>query len=692
MAVRKRPVRKKKPKRKWIRISRRNHLKTMVIFFGIVAAMAGMMVRLAYIEHTSGAKYQKIVLSQRNYDSKAIPYRRGDIMDRQGIVLATSLDVYNVILDCYVLTSKEKYLEPTMQALMTSFPELSETEVRTFIKENPKSRYKVLAKHVSYEQMQGFLEKQSSSEKSSQKDDKDDVKGENKEQEKEENNKDDKKDDTKEKEEDPSKNIKGIWFEKEYVRSYPYKSLASSVVGFTASGDVGMAGIENSYNDILNGTNGRQYGYLNSDNSVEKTIKEAVDGNNVIATIDMNIQSVVEAKIKEFNKSYENAAREGAGAEHIGVIIQNPNTGAIIAMADYPNFDLSNPRSLEDYYSKEEIEAMSEKETTDALNAVWRNFCISDTYEPGSTQKPLTVAAGLDSGKLTGNETFVCDGIEVVADKKIRCVSRSGHGVETLQGALMDSCNDTLMQIVRRMGKEDFCKYQTIFGMGRKTNIDLPGEARTDTLVRSVEETSSVDLASSSFGQNFNCTMIQMISAFSSLINGGNYYKPHVISKITDQNGSTVEEIKPELLKQTVSKETSDKIREYLYAVVNKGSAAVAKVPGYSMGGKTGTAEKQPRRTGNYLVSFIGYLPQENPEFVIYAVIDTPNQSTEGEAQAHSTFAQNLAREILEEILPYMNIYKDEAVDEDAPKKKDTNMYTSIAGYEAKAALGEAVN
>ena len=176
MAVRKRPVRKKKPKRKWIRISRRNHLKTMVIFFGIVAAMAGMMVRLAYIEHTSGAKYQKIVLSQRNYDSKAIPYRRGDIMDRQGIVLATSLDVYNVILDCYVLTSKEKYLEPTMQALMTSFPELSETEVRTFIKENPKSRYKVLAKHVSYEQMQGFLEKQSSSEKSSQKDDKDDVK------------------------------------------------------------------------------------------------------------------------------------------------------------------------------------------------------------------------------------------------------------------------------------------------------------------------------------------------------------------------------------------------------------------------------------------------------------------------------------------------------------------------------------
>ncbi len=360
-------------------------------------------------------------------------------------------------------------------------------------------------------------------------------------------------------------------------------------------------------------------------------------------------------------------------------------------MANYPNFDLSNPRSLEGRYTKEEIEAMSEEETTDALNKLWRNFCISDTFEPGSTQKPLTIAAGLDCGRLNETDTFVCDGIEEVADKKLRCVSRSGHGLETLQGALMDSCNDTLMQIVRKMGKEEFCRYQSIFGMGRKTNIDLPGEARTDTLVRTVEQTNSVDLASSSFGQNFNCTMIQMISAFSSLINGGNYYKPHIVSKITDQNGNTVEEIKPELLKQTISKETSDQIKEYLYEVVNKGSASVAKVPGYSMGGKTGTAEKQPRRNGNYLVSFIGYLPQEKPEYVIYVVIDTPNQSTEGEAQAHSTFAQNLAREILEEILPYMNIFKDEQIDEDAPKKKDTNMYTAIAGYESKAAQGEAV-
>lgn len=645
--------RKRKQRRKWIKLNRRNHLKMMTVFFGIVFALAVLMGRLAYIQHTSGQKYQKIVLAQANYDSQVLPFRRGDILDRNGIALATSLDVYNIILDSVVISAEEEYLEPTIRALMDCFPELlSETEVRTFIKENQESRYKVLAKQVPYEQIQPFLALQS---------------------------------------ENKGENIKGIWFEKEYQRNYPYKTLASSVIGFTTSGNLGMAGLENFYNDTLNGTNGRRYGYLNSSNAMEKTIKDAIDGNNIVTTIDMNIQTVVEAKIMEFNKAYRNQAREGDGAENIGVIIQDPNTGRILSMADYPNYDLSNPRSLDGFYPKEEIEKMSEDEKAKALNQVWRNFCISDTFEPGSVQKPFTVAAGLDSGKLSGRETFECDGYEQIADKKIRCVARSGHGTETVQKALMDSCNDALMQMVRRIGKETFGSYQSNFGMGFRTNIDLPGEARTDTLVRTADQMSSVDLASSSFGQSFNCTMIQVISAFSSLVNGGNYYKPQIVSKITDENGNLVEEKKPELLKQTVSKETSDKLKEYLFATVSEGTARVAKVPGYSMGGKTGTAQKLPRSENNYVVSFIGYLPQENPQLVIYAVIDTPNQPTQHQEQSHSTFAQNLAREILEEILPYMNIYKDEEVKKDALKKKDTNMYTEIAGYEEEAALGEAV-
>ncbi len=651
---------KRKPMRKWLRLNRRNHLKMMCVFFMIVLMLAGLMCRIVYIEHTSGQKYQKIVLAQANYDSRTIPFRRGDILDCNGIELATSLDVYNVILDTYQVTyevkvKKEKkkvYLEPTIQALMECFGDvLDETEIRTYIRENPESRYRVLAKQMSYEAVQGFLEKQ----------------------------------------QEKGSKIKGVWFEKEYQRNYPFQTLASSVIGFTTSGNLGMAGLENYYNSTLNGTNGRQYGYLNADDVMEKTIKEAVNGNNIVTTIDMNIQTVVEAKIKEFDQAYKNEARPGNGAEHIGVIIQDPNTGGIKAMADFPNYDLSNPRSLEGFYTEEEIAHMSEDDKADALNQIWRNFCISDTFEPGSVQKPLTVAAGLDSGKLSGRETFECDGYEQIADKKIRCVARSGHGTETIQKSLMDSCNDAIMQMVRKMGKETFGSYQSIFGMGYRTNIDLPGEARTDTLIRTAEEMSSVDLATSSFGQSFNCTMIQMVSAFSSIINGGNYYRPYIVSKITDENGSLVEEIKPELLKQTISKETSEKLKEYLFATVSEGTADVAKVPGYSMGGKTGTAEKIPRSEKNYVVSFIGYLPQENPQMVIYVVIDTPNQPTENKEQAHSTFAQNLTREILEEILPYMNIYKDEKVKKDALKKKDTNMYTEIAGYEAKAALGEAV-
>lgn len=674
---------KKRPGRKWIKLNRRNHLKMMTIFFGIVLALAGLMVRLLYIEHTSGQKYQKIVLAQANYDSQMIPFRRGDIMDCNGIALATSLDVYNIILDCSVILSEEKYLEPTVEALMTSFPdELSETEIRTFIKENPESRYKVLARQIPFEEVQVFLNKQNGTDANEAKDQAKD----------QDEAADDEKDSGKEKDQNKKENnIKGVWFEKEYKRSYPYKTLASSVIGSTTSGNLGMAGLENFYNSTLNGTNGRRYGYLNSDNAMEKTIKDAINGNNIVTTIDMNIQTVVEAKIKDFNNAYRDEARPGDGAEKIGVIIQNPNTGGVLAMADAPDYDLSNPRSLEGFYTKEEIDKMTEDEKADALNQIWRNFCISDTFEPGSVQKPLTVAAGLDSGKLSGKETFECDGYEQIADKKIRCVARSGHGTETVQKALMDSCNDALMQMVRKIGKETFGKYQSDFGMGFKTNIDLPGEARTDTLVRTADQMSSVDLASSSFGQSFNCTMIQMISAFSSVINGGNFYRPYIVSKITDENGSLVKETKPELLKQTIAKETSDQLKEYLFATVSEGTAGVAKVPGYSMGGKTGTAQKLPREEKNYVVSFLGYLPQENPQLVIYVVIDTPNQPTEHEEQAHSTFAQNLAREILEEILPYMNIYKDEKVKKDALKKKDTNMYTEIAGYEAKAALGEAV-
>lgn len=572
-----------------------------------------------YIEYTSGEKYEKIVLSQQEYDSTTIPYRRGDIVDTKGTILATSTDVYNVILDCKVLTNDEKNLEPTIAALVQCFPDLNSETLHQLVKENPNKQYNVLLKKLPYESIQPFVEMQ---------------------------------DDT-----ENYPNIKGVWFEKEYVRKYPYGSIGSSVIGFTTSGNVGMAGIENSYNSTLNGINGREYGYLNSDNNFEKTIKPAEDGNVVVSTIDLNIQSIVEEKIAQFQADNANVAREGAGSKYTAVLIMNPQNGEILAMAHYPNYDSSNPRDLSAYYTPEQLAAMSDEDKLNALNALWQNYCVTHTYEPGSTAKPFTVAAGLETGTLTGNETYMCDGSEQISGHTIHCVNRNGHGMETVREAMMNSCNDALMQMSYSIGVDNFVNYQKVFGFGQKTNIDLPGEGRTDSLIYTADTMTAVDLATNSFGQNFNTTMVQLGSAFCSLINGGNYYQPHVVKKITDANGNTIKTIDDTLIKQTVSESTSETIKGYLYSTVSEGGTGkYAKVNGYSMGGKTGTAQKVPRGQGNYLVSFIGYAPQENPQIMIYVIVDEPN----AEDEAHSSYAQGITKDILEEVLPYMNIYPDE--------------------------------
>lgn len=617
---------KKKKKRSMLKFPRRMQ-KKLLVMFGIIACMlVGLIGRIMYIEYTSGERYEKIVLSQQEYDSQIIPYQRGDIVDAKGTVMATSIAVYNVILDCSVLTSDDDYIEPTISALVQCFPELTEDELYGYVRDKADSRYIVLKKKASYDEIQVFVELQEA----------EDEKGRS-----------------------VNPNIKGVWFEKEYQREYPYGSLASSVIGFTASGNVGVNGLENYYNDTLNGINGREYGYLNTDNNFEKTIKQAVNGNNIVSTIDVNIQAIVEEKIAEFNEAYTGAYREGdAGASHIGVVIMDPNNGAVLAMANYPNYDLSNPRDLSAYYTEEELAAMDDETKMDLLNTLWQNFCVSYTYEPGSTAKPFTVAAGLETGKLTGNESFYCDGYELVGNdqRRVNCVNRNGHGMQTLEQTLMNSCNDALMQMSYVIGAEDFTKYQQIFGFGQKTNVDLPGETRTDSLIYNKDNMTVIDLATNSFGQNFNTTMIQLASGYCSLVNGGYLYQPRLVQRITDENGNTVQEMSPTLLRQTVSESTSETLKQYMYSTVTSGTAATAKVDGYSMGGKTGTAQKAGRDGVNYLVSFIGFAPVEDPQLVIYCVVDEPN----AEEQYHSTFAQNIVREILEEVLPYMNIYRDE--------------------------------
>ena len=616
---------KRRKKKIPTRFSRKMQKKLLIVFSLISVALIGLIGRLMYIEYTSGAKYEKIVLSQQEYDSSTIPYRRGDIVDTKGTILATSTDVYNVILDCKVLNNDEKKIEPTITALVQCFPDLNADELRQLIQNEPNKQYNVLEKRLPYDQIQGFVTLQ----------------------EDKKNNPD----------------IDGVWFEKEYIRKYPYGSIGSSVIGFTTSGNVGMAGIENSYNSTLNGINGREYGYLNSDNNFEKTIKAAEDGNVVVSTIDLNIQSIVEEKVAQFQIDNANVAREGAGSKHTAVVVMNPQNGEVLAMAQYPNYDSSNPRDLSAYYTQEQIEAMSDDEKLDALNGLWQNYCLTETYEPGSTAKPFTVAAGLETGTLSGDETYLCDGSELVSGSTIHCVNRNGHGLEGIREALMNSCNDALMQMSYAIGVDNFVEYQKIFGFGQKTNIDLPGEARTDSLIYTRDSMTAVDLATNSFGQNFNTTMIQMSGAFCSLINGG-YYQPHVVKKITDEDGNTIQTMDNTLIKQTVSEATSEKIKGYLYSTVSEGGTGkYAKVNGYSMGGKTGTAQKIPRGQGNYLVSFIGYAPQEKPQLMVYVIVDEPN----AEDEAHSSYAQGIAQEIFAETLPYLNIYPDEPMAAEMP-------------------------
>ncbi len=589
--------------------------KLVMLFAAIVLAFVFLVGRITYINAASGDKYTKLVLDQQQYGSRTIPFKRGDIVDRNGTKIATSERIYNVILDMKVMLSKEEYIEPTIQVLEDCFG-IAEEDVRTLMDKNPTGRYNILKKGVDYATAQKFNKIESDSEK--------------------------------------YPNVKGIWLEEDYVRKYPYNTLASDVIGFTVDGNVGSNGIEASYNSILNGTDGREYGYQDESTSFEQTVKEPENGQTVMSTIDLQVQSIVEKHILEFNEEHKNQAREGEGSLDTAVIVMNPQNGEILAEASYPNYDLNNPRDLTKYYTEEQIEAMSDEEKLDTLNSLWNNFCVSDTYEPGSTFKPFVISAGLETGVLTGEESYTCGGVLHVGDHDIHCSNRDGHGTQTLKRALENSCNVALMQIGESMGAEEFTRYQELFGFGEMTGIDLPGEASTEGLLYEAENMDAASLATNAFGQNFNVTMTQLVASFCSLVNGGNYYEPHVVKQIQDENGNVTETKDPVLVRKTISKETSDIIKDYMYGVVEEGTGKSAAVEGYAIGGKTGTAEKLPRRNGKYLVSFIGYAPQENPQVVVYVVVNEPN----AQGQANSGFATELASKIMGEIFPYLGIEK----------------------------------
>ena len=627
------------------KLTKKMKLKLAGVFGIALLALVSLLVGITIINAKFGNKYTQQVLSQsqQQYTNKTLPFKRGSITDRNGTMLANSVKVYNLILDCKEVNGHETYKEPVKEALETAFGiENSEIENLLENEETKDSQYQILKKEITMEEKKSFEEA-------------------NKVPDDEETRKTLGEDEIKRRQ-----NVKGIYFEDTYKRVYPLDSLACDVIGFTDAGNTATWGLEGYYNSTLNGSNGRKFGYLDENASLEQTIVEAVNGKNLTTTLDATIQSIVEKYITAFDRALSagpNNKKDAKkkGAENIAVIVENPNNGEILAMASSGTYDLNNPRDLTGSYTDKEIEAMDDEQTKDALFNMWKNYCVSQNFEPGSTVKPIVVAGALESGAITENSRFMCDGGEEIGEDFVRCaVYPDSHGAESLGEVIQNSCNDGMMAIGRKMGAARFLEYQQRFNFGTRTGIDLPNEETG--LLFTEDNMYEMELSTSAFGQGFNCTMIQEISAMAAAINGGIYYQPHLVKEITDEDGKVIKSIQPNVLKQPISEEVSADIREYMGMSVTDGTSKKSKVNGYSMGGKTGTAEKlNEKEKGNYLVSFIGFAPLDNPEVLIYVVVDTPNV----EDQASSSYPQFLAQAILSEVLPYMNIYMDEPTTEE---------------------------
>lgn len=597
---------KKKP------IKRLNHamkVRAVAVSAFIALLFIGLVGRLVYFSVFKNGIYKRQVLSQQNYTSETLPYKRGDILDRNGNTLATSQKMYNLVLEPKNILRSKTIKKATLNAL-TKYMGLDVNDLTKYINKHKDSYYAVYREELSYSQIADL---------------KDFLAG------------------------DKAKNVSGIVFSEKYKRRYPNKSLASQVLGFVSDGTIGTGGIEQYYNSTLSGVDGRKYKYLNEELEQDSSIVEPENGKTIVTTIDSNIQKLAEKELETFEKKY--------GSKGSSILVMNPNNGEVYAMANSTSFDLENPRDekiLLKKYSQSEIQKMSKKERTEAFNEIWKNPIVSNAFEPGSTYKPFTVATGLEEGILEGDETYYCDGFQQVGPHKIHCSHREGHGQITLSQTISLSCNDALMQIAAKEGNETFAKYQKIFNFGNLTGIDLPGEAQTASLLHDAEDMKAADLATSSFGQSFNCSMIQMGSAFCSLINGGNFYKPHIVKQTRSDEGDVTGNVEPTLVKQTVSKETSDKLKEYMQETVDSGTGTKARLKNYTVGGKTGTAQKIPRSAGTYIVSFCGFAPVENPQVVVYVVIDEIQKSS----QTNTGLAVEIAKNVLEGSLKELNVAK----------------------------------
>ena len=613
------------------------------ILFVFMIAMSVLMTRVVYLKIVHGAEYEAEAKKQQinRYDVE-IAANRGSILDRNEQVLAVSTAVFNVALDPLQLADEKKpeEQERTLTTLCEYFPELNYSDLKYHITLDPTTGEINSPNHWKYL-----------------------VKGIER--------------DVKEKLE--AENLKGVYFEQTSRRSYPLKSLACHLIGFVRGG--ASWGLEGYYADEMTGTPGRSFILYQGADRVTYQEYPAQDGSTIVTTLDYTIQQYAEEVVQETMKEWP--------SQNVAAMVMNPNTGEIYAMAAADKFDLndpSNPLALEtDAEFKERWEAMTTQEQSDYLNKMWRNFCVSDTYEPGSIYKPITVAAALEVGLIDMNDTFTCNGTIHVAGVDIRCANRSGHNTIDVTEILAQSCNPGVVQIAEKLGAETFYKYQKEFGFGQDTGIDLPGEPGADAWSRVMHPLSAIgpsELATMSFGQTFNCSTIQMATAFSALINGGNLVRPYVVAQIKDSTGTVIKEHGTEIVRKVISRETSDTLRSALKATVDHGTGKKIQIPGYSIGCKTGTGEQGSRtRDDLWTMTHMAYFPAENPQYLVFTVIHIPDEYQDG---VQSTGP--MTKKLMENIIKYKNLEPTESEDA-APLKSGQTVtmpeYIGSSAYQA---------
>lgn len=434
--------------------------------------------------------------------------------------------------------------------------------------------------------------------------------------------------------------LSGVKVDEDYKRYYPYGTLASKVLGFTGADNQGILGLEVKYDEYLQGTNGKILTLTDArgieiENAGESRL-EPVNGYDLCLSLDRNIQMYCEQAAKKVCTK--------KSADSVSVIVMNPQNGELMAMVNYPEFDLNDPFTL----VGDTGETVSAEEKQNLLNKMWRNQCISDTYEPGSTFKIITAAAALEEGVVKLDDAFFCPGYKIVEDRRIRCARTTGHGAETFETGIMNSCNPVFMELGERLGAENFVGYFKQFGLLSKTNIDLPGEA--GTIMHKTENIGPVELATISFGQSFQITPIQLVTTVSSIINGGTRVTPHFGVRVQDAEGNSVKTFSYETHENICTAETSETMRYLLEKVVSEGTGKNAKIEGFSIGGKTATSQTLPRSDHKYISSFLGFAPADNPQVLVLVVINNPQGIYYG-----GTIAAPVAKEIFENILPYLD-------------------------------------